>query len=267
MSGLVVAFTVYNRPGYFRETLTSWAEVRSVEDVAFIFCLEPGPRMREMHAVIDEWPLGGYAAVVVNDERLGCQLNSLKAVQLGFDLRMSKADERPSDFVALAEDDEVVGRDIVEYYRWAAEEYRDQADVAVVCAHQPYSGQGAAGEVHRLSFLFSQGWGTWRDRWERFISPTWDFGYAHGGWDANLLRVMRERGVPNAVFPAISRTQHIGRFGGEHTRPQFFSRTQAAEFDPGVDAGGVFREVPVPAGSRWHEAVRSWVPPGPGKPG
>lgn len=257
---LVVAFTVHNRPHYLKQTLATWSRVRGVKDCVFVFSLEPG--YPEMLVTILEAQAAGWLPdqirVITQDEHLGCQANTHAAMTLGFEI---------GDFVVLAEEDEIVNADIAEYLLWAREAYRDAPDVAVICAHQPYADEGWEHEVLRLSFFFSQGWATWKDRWESFIGPTWDFDYSHGGWDCNLLRVMRERNVPNAVFPARTRTQHIGREGGAHTHPDQFGRTLAQSWEENGFPPGEYREVGFRSSSQWPAAIAAWVPPGPGKPG
>jgi hypothetical protein len=205
-----IIITGYNRPGYMRETIASWAKARGIERVMTEFHLEPGHPEVETACVSAPFPHQTFIA----GQRQGVQRNPWKAASHAFGF---------SDFVILAEDDMIVGTDTLEYFRWAEGEYRDNPGVlAISAAHR---GPACAPPTPAACSLRRQGefwvWGTWRDRWD-LIGPDWTFDYEHNGWDYRLDgHWCRERGMM-MLTPNLSRVQHIGREGGTHCLPGMF---------------------------------------------
>jgi hypothetical protein len=202
---LTIAFTVSClREKYLRQALDSWAHVRGIQDAHLLFCLEPRPpRSPFPVAEFREFLRRSFrsAEVVVNAERLGCFLNTQYAMTLAFA-------EGP-DFAVLAEEDMVVSTDVLEYFTWA-QRYAADPVVQAVCSHV-FVSAARADQAVRTSWFSPLVWGTWPDRWASYISPGW--GGVPGNpdaWDAGLRsRICEDRKA--CVFPALSRSQHIGR--------------------------------------------------------
>jgi hypothetical protein len=223
---MAVAMTAYQRPDYLRRTMQSWAQVRGLRELVFerrVFA-EPSPAQAQVAQEIrehSEW------ALTWNETRLGVLVNPVEAIAAMFR-------ERPGlDFVVLAEDDVVVASDVLEYFAWAAAEFRADQSVSVVCAHRPqatlveHPRDEAA--VKYLGFSCPLVWGTWRDRWESFIEPTWDRDYRNRGWDWNLVMLMKAGGK-HSIFPEQNRSDHIGEQGGAHCTPAMFPETVDPQF-------------------------------------
>jgi len=220
---LVVAITVNNRPEYLARVLDSWRQVRGIQDVYMVFQVEPDSpeclKMCQEAPFLRRW-------IVQNRERFGALGNPYKALETGFSL--------DADFVILGEDDSIVTADILEFFSWAAVVY-DPKEIPddgalTVCSFKQRTLSNYRWVVRR-KFFASVVWGTWRSRWEETIAPSWSFDYSPA-WDKHLLD-LAESDQFYCVFPAVSRSQHIGKFGGTHMNPEHFDELQADEVHDG----------------------------------
>lgn len=200
-----VAFTVScQRPKYLKSALSSWKLARGVENVDFLFCLEPAPARFDTEG-FQRWvteEISPRNIVLENARRLGCQKNTKKALNQAF--------LYGAETVILAEEDVTVATDTLEYFDWAFAKYYGQLDVATVCAHTWKSEHQDPASAVKADWFNPLVWGTWRDRWENFISPTWgvDAGNPEG-WDLNLrLRMIEQHKF--GIFPVRSRSLHLG---------------------------------------------------------
>ncbi len=217
-----LVFTAFRRPQYFATVLDHWSRVRGFADWKPTVHLEPSRVIHQMTTLA----LDAGVAVCHNDVRLGVAGNPFHALDSAF--------TDGADFVVLAEDDEVVSTDALEFFTWASDTFAD-SNVLTVCAASlaPHSTPEEEHHVTLSGTFCSQLWGTWADRWHDIIRPTWDHNYstrspggpAHEtGWDWNLYR----RLVPGrrVVHPVASRSNHIGRIDGVHTTEANFAGTQ-----------------------------------------
>jgi hypothetical protein len=207
--------TAFNRPSYLQQTLESWLTVRGIEDWRVVFMIEPShvtgkvveicERFIEMRDLKD-------AEVCVNPQVYGV----LHHPWVGFERLLMM---HGYDFAVRAEDDLLVSSDVLEYFDWAASEYKGDADVAAVQAYT--DGSGPEDGVARVPRFNPWVWGTWRDRWHAFIGPTWDHDYStyngypgnQSGWDWNLdTRLYPLHGL-RSVAPLASRVDNIGVHG------------------------------------------------------
>jgi hypothetical protein len=219
----VIVFTVGGgRPEYLMETLASWAKVRGIEDATLIFLVEPGHQ--RARAICHFFKFARQSLVSENRERLGVAGNPWHAMQTGF---------RLADFVILAEEDTPVSTDVLEYFAWARERYRNVPRVRAICAHQIGQPLGDAHDVMRSKHFSPVVWGTWVDVWRTFFRDHWG---GPQGWDAQVNTLLKASYGSQVVIPARSRSQHIGEYGGAHCTPAYFphtvSRSWQAEYGP-----------------------------------
>jgi glycosyl transferase family 2 len=225
-----VVLTAWRRPGYLKRALESWAQVRYVKMLReFTVYVDPSDRQDEILGVCrDAQPMLPVMRVIVNPERYGVLRNPEQSMIRAF------ADPDVK-FAVVADDDMLVSTDVLSYFTWSASEFEADEKVAAVCAHtpEPAHAQASEEEVHLLPRYRCWIWGTWRDRWENVIGPTWDGDYSSGepsGYDWNLdLRVIPGQKL-TCVFPAASRSQNIGRFEGVHASPAEFAGTANPSF-------------------------------------
>jgi hypothetical protein len=233
---LAVVMTAWKRAGYLRQTLESWANVRGLEALALrrvSLDASDGATQGTMTGMAQHY---GWDVTVASKHR-GVLVNPVESVSAVFR-------EQPSvDFVILAEEDVIVSTDVLEYFTWA-QQYRNAPNMLLVCSHPLLRYKPVPDprphEVRTFCGFCPLVWGTWRDRWEMFIEPTWDRDYSSGGpndsgWDWNLMRLMalsRKR----ALVPGQSRSQHIGEEGGVHCLPAWFADTVDPYFRESVQS-------------------------------
>ncbi len=219
-----IVFTAYNRPRYLQATLASWAAVRGWQDATRHMFLEPGPAASHMLTIAR---LHGLA-VHHNPVRHGVLHNPWVALQDAF---------ATEEFAILAEDDIVVSDDILEYFTWARDRFATDGGVLAVCANTKAATSQDDNLVLRGRHFDPLVWGTWRDRWTDVLRDTWDHDYSSGtrehpqsGWDWNInLRVLGNRDV---LWPASSRSNHIGAHAGTHTTLLSFPGSVSPTFRP-----------------------------------
>lgn len=243
---MIVAFTVSClRQKYLRLTLDSWFRARGVRECKAVFALEPPPRgmfpVEEFSSfAARSFPAGASAPVA--SEGLGCLKNTRRAVELALE---------QEDFGIVAEEDIEVSDDVLEYFSWASEAYRSDPQVLAVCAHARGARERDASAVTRAPWFNPLVWGTWRDRWEKVIGPTWQAMPDSGNpesWDRNLMRVTKEGGY-SCVFPILSRSIHLGQSSTQISWPlsdYFFEQSRSGCFAPHYEPQS-YREVGYPA--------------------
>ena len=221
-----VFLTAADRPEYFRDTMKSWESVRWHDDWVFNLRIEPTPKLDQMLEIADSFTAFPIT-LQVNDTVIGAPTHPKVAFEEMFNTMFR-------DYVVSVEDDLLVSDDFLEYHRWAASEYQFDPEIATVSS---FSANGVDSSlVYRQSGFISWGFGTWWDRWEDYISPTWDGNYStyemypgdRSGWDWNLnLRVLPSLGK-QTIFPDVSRIQNIGVHGVHGTAENFL---QSSCFD------------------------------------
>jgi hypothetical protein len=230
----VVAMTVSCLPGrldYLRDTLDSWRNVRGLKDWLFRFHVEFGGDLSRSNVkVINDWATEmdlNTVHVVQNSSRLGVLRNPWSAFSSAFGLGAS--------FVVLVEEDVLVSNDVLEYMTKTSLEYSDNPNVLAVCAAS-FGPVGDPEATYLAQDFCPLIWGTWADRWRDILRDSWDHDYSTGnadgsqaGWDWNIRkRILPQRDMV-CVFPLVSRSLHIGRFGA-HMRPEEFAASQSPSF-------------------------------------
>lgn len=230
-----IAFTVSClREKYLRQVLDSWSQVRGIQEARLLFRLEPRPPHSPFPVaefrdyIIRNFPGGSYL-IRRNEERLGCFRNTKAA--------MDEAFSQGAQFAILAEEDLVVSTDTLEYFAWA-QQYRADPITQAICSHV-FVSSAQPHQAVRTSWFSPLVWGTWPERWSEFIRPGW--GGVPGNpeaWDANLRsRILDNRKA--CIFPALSRSQHIGQVStltpgplAEHFYKQSVSTCFSPHYEP-----------------------------------
>jgi hypothetical protein len=215
-----IVITAYDRLRYFQAVLSSWYEVRGLENWHVLFSIDPSTLSRHMIEECEEFAfhrgLTDYE-IVVNEEKLGVLEHPYQALDLLF---------RDYEFVIRAEDDLIVSDDILEFFEWAA--FKFERDPAIATVNAWSDDEGPSNLVEVFDKFSPLVWGTWSDRWVAWIRPTWDRDYStnngtpmtESGWDWNIQREFGSR-VLSTVRPRASRVQNIGEYG-THATPDDF---------------------------------------------
>ena len=103
-------FTAFNRVGYLKETLASWAKVENFDGWHIGFYIEPSDVIDQIGQVIksflDDINFDSYS-IHYNQELLGNATNTWQGFEDLFN---------DYDFVVLAEDDVIVSKDVLRYF-------------------------------------------------------------------------------------------------------------------------------------------------------
>jgi hypothetical protein len=237
---MAVMTTAWRRPYYFQESLASWQQARRVKELALFAVALAGS-----HRV-------GEQLQVIGDSGLDAEIWPDRVPGMGPHRAIAEAARRafgnPAvDFLVFGEEDVLVSDDVLEYMAWAEERFRDDPRVLCVLAHsvggqgwdvhEPVQDAGADQQQVRLAPYFNAWcWGTWRDRWQSVLEPTWDWNCDSGdssgpsGYDWNIaVRVIPRHGLL-AVVPDASRSQNIGRVEGVYSNEWSFAFAQCQSF-------------------------------------
>jgi hypothetical protein len=242
-SDMAIIVMAWRRPYYLRETLASWAAVPEIRQVRrFIIGLGPHPREGENRQVIAEAQeaMGRHIEILADSP----QAQRSPAMHRPMGEASSHAWSDPEvGWVILCEEDGPVSDDILRYQLWARDRFADDKQVLLVCSHNlPWIESGAVVDGYTLApsdkvphppdeadedqsavrlkqGFDSRSWGTWRDRWEQVLEPTWDWecnsgGANDSGIDWNIATRVMPRGGYLAVVPDACRSVNIGRDEG-----------------------------------------------------
>lgn len=222
MTGSALIFTAFNRMNYFHRALSSWNQVPELKDWHVRFSIDAGPDAEMMTKIARQFVYGNEltdARVVVRDENLGVLHHPWVVFEEVF------ADG--FDFALRTEDDLIVSNDSLRCAAFLRDQYAAEPTVACVNLSSYEDGDPAA---VRLRDEFNPLlWGTWKDRWQAVIGPTWDHDYStnngvagvQAGWDWNLnTRVLPKAGLKVAA-PLRSRVDNIGVWG-RHSNPDTY---------------------------------------------
>ena len=121
------------------------------------------------------------------------------------------------DFGIVTFDDVIVAPDVLDYFRYAESQFKEDPQVGTVTAMQlgvrPEVGPEHYYQVEKNAWYTCGCWGTWRDRWEKYLKPDYDFDYRYGGFDHQVNKVVFPREGLVQVFPSWARAQNIGEVG------------------------------------------------------
>ena len=231
-----IVFTVHDRPAYLRRTLESWERVRGISAARLVFRCEPGcPGAVALCRSV------GFAeaTVTVNPRRYGVLTSPWHAFEDGF---------TAGRFTILAEEDLIVSTDVLEYFTWCDQRYRDDPGVLGVTTHQHDAQPGGLAGIAPACWTGDDPphlwvWATWRDRWRRLLRADWDHTYAHRGWDWRIRDHWVLGQGMRVMAPSMARSQHIGEHGGAHCMPGQFGALESRCFAGDVPPQD-YREVP-----------------------
>ncbi len=205
----IITMTAWRRPKYTKEVIDNLRNCIGFEEYLLLPTIEPGNQ-----DVIDIFKDIKNCDIIVNDKKLACSSNTLKALQRGFDI---------SDFIIHIEDDTVPGIDSLRYFEWIYKTYKDNKEIFTATAYNRTTEIDPQNYFSTYRFHFFTGWMwcTWIDRFEE-MKKGWDF-FDRYGWDVNINENIRKNRYE--IIPYISRSQNIGEYLGTYAAPDFWRKS------------------------------------------
>lgn len=200
-----ITITAYKRPLYLKEMLKSLLPQIKGSDFKVYFAVEPGNQ-----EVLDICQNFNYEnkIVIANPVKLGVRENPFQILKKVFN--------DGSDFNIYLEDDIVLSPDAIK----AGEAYFDKQDKSKVFCFCLYHHESFKlnvklpnNEIWLHDHFAPLGWCCTKEQWTNYFEPFW---HTHAnGWDWSIVENAKERNLKIYVC-ALSRSHHIGRFGGTH---------------------------------------------------
>lgn len=217
-----LVITAFDRLRLLQDTLESWYRVRGLEDWHVVAWIDPSNVSRHTAEEFQEFFFHRNlknTRVHVNPVHMGVLKSPYYALNGLFD--------EGYDFVVRAEDDLTVSADVLEYFDWASQYFKNNPNIGNVGAWSDRMGPENWVTTDEFSPLV---WGTWSDRWYGLLGPEWDMDYStnngtpgvEAGWDWNINRIYKREDL-SAVHPLASRVQNHGVIGTHSTPDNFIS--------------------------------------------
>lgn len=203
----VITMTGFKRPDYTKQVLDSLRQCIGFDEYTLLPTIEPG--YPDVINLFNDIP---NCELIVNNQKLGCSANTLKALQRGFDI---------SDFVIHLEDDTVPGIDCLQYMEWINQTYKNDKDIFTASAYNRISSIDTVNYFSIQSCPYFTGWiwSTWNDRFEE-MKNNWNF----RSWDTNINRNIR--GDRLEITPSLPRSKNIGEYDGTYATPKLWREQQ-----------------------------------------
>lgn len=219
----LVFLTAYDRLTYLQQVLYTWDQARGQENWDFVAMIEPSSVTQQVVEEFEEFKdrtnFRNFT-IAINPQVYGVLHHPWVGFERFFGLGQY-------DFVVRAEDDLVVSDDILEYFDWTSNEYKNDPQVATI--HAFTHDDGPLNSVVKSTQFSPWVWGTWKDRWQSLLGPTWDHDYStynlypgnQSGWDWNLNSRVFPQNNLRSVAPLRSRSDNIGVNGIHGTAGNF----------------------------------------------
>ena len=224
----VITVTLYNRLDYAEQCLTHINNAYGSSNYSILVSIDGSDISSEMFDLANKLSMSNYC-IVEHCINQGCNRNIYNTLNWGFSL---------SDYVIMVEEDILLARDALQYFEWAAEQYKDDQDVFSVCGYQRQSKQGkGAYSVGRHPTFYPWGWATWMDRWQG-IRNEFQIGYGSrtgfngevisGTWDVIMKKKLR--GNRSTILPEVSRVKNIGEVGAHTPSPEWHRNKHTVDY-------------------------------------
>lgn len=144
--------------------------------------------------------------IVVNDRVLGVRLNPYTLLKRAFDSGATQ--------VVYLEDDLALSPDLMDMCNWYFRRF-DKNKYLCFNLYNHESDETRPEDIVVGGQFSALGFALTKNQWDKYFDPAW---FVHkSGWDFSFTDLI-ETGKAYNVLPALSRTHHIGRYGGVHYR-------------------------------------------------
>ena len=108
----IITTTQFDRPEYTAKMLESLAKCNGIHYYGLVACLDGETPNKEVLKLLQDFRACRAVKIIINERRLGCNLNTMKALYSGFEISSS---------VLHVEDDVILSKDALKQYEsWAA---------------------------------------------------------------------------------------------------------------------------------------------------
>lgn len=234
-----LGLTSNNRPRYMAEVVPTWQRAVDHACVAPVLAVvrhEPGIEQAVVVKAVDETPGAIRFEHKVNDTVAGPLENPWLVME-----ELHAATSTTDDLLVLAEDDAVVAPDAIRALFSMAQlaETLPGWDLhrTILClnhrwARPLFPGPDTAEVICEAPEFAPSVWAVSARMWHDVLRDTWDHDYRHDGWDWHINRDLTPEWGLRVLAPSLSRSNHIGRYGGAHTTKENWPGGQAPTFSP-----------------------------------
>lgn len=202
-----MTMTAANRAHYLQHVLVSLANNANLHEFKLVVGLEPlSSEVEQVCSDIGFMP----AEIRKNPSVYGVRKNPYETLKHAFD--------SGAEFVLYLEDDVELSSDAVDLAMWyfdksAEQGFADKYLCLNLYNHESLRNGDSAAVIASEKFS-ALGMGITKSQWERYFQPLWFTDPR--GWDFCFADAI-SKGL-KVLQPEISRSKHIGRFGGVHYR-------------------------------------------------
>lgn len=204
----VITSTQYNRPEYTKQMLEHLSRCDGVDEYTLVACVDPSENLNSIVSLLKEANFFYEVVINVNERKLGCNTNTLKALYSGI---------RRSDVILHVEDDIILSRDALTKYEEWAKENNDDFSFSLYSRIEKsiYKPEMINDVLSRQGFI---PWGFGIREWgfaKALENKCFNVGYPYVSWDI-AIHLMCQYENLNHKFTFLSRAQNIGAENGTH---------------------------------------------------
>jgi hypothetical protein len=200
---LAMTMTATKRPEYLEHVLVSLANNQKINDYTLHFGIEPISQ-----EVVDVCRNCSFikTELTVNPQVFGVRKNPFETLKRTFD--------KGYDGVLYLEDDVTLSQDAVEMATWYFNHPSRNDFLCLNLYNHESLGEGDPGALFAGDKFSALGIGITAEQWKTHFEPSW--WKDPRGWDYCFSSMISD-GL-KVLQPRVSRSKHIGRFGGVHYR-------------------------------------------------
>lgn len=219
----VITSTQYNRPQYTKQMLEHLSRCEGIGEYTLVACVDPSDCTDVIVSLLKESTFLSDIIVNVNDTKLGCNTNTMKALYCG---------TKRSDVILHVEDDIILSRDaLLKYEQWANENNSDFSfSLYSRINKSEYRPEMINDILSRPGFI---PWGFGIREWgfeKALENKCFNVAQPYVSWDIAIHHMCQYKNFNNR-FTYLSRAQNIGAEFGTHVPSiEFHKEHQLLDF-------------------------------------